>query len=282
MWTQPRRFIAPLCAALALAAGCAHSLHDGPRPALEAALAAPDARIAWVGAHPDDETSVGAILARACRHHGRPCLILALTDGGGGACDRAEPCFPDVASARRAELAEAARRLHADAVIGPYPNAPLPWSSFPRRDHQAARWRAVGGDPVVFVERTLAAFSPTVVLTFGPTYGFTGHPEHQLAARITREAVARLPVRPAVWTVLNRHPLARLFGRGDPEVEVERFDATAPCGSPARSCLDVALAVTRAHATQSRDMGLVRALRPQLGTIYLGTLAFEGAWDAPP
>lgn len=275
---------AALAGTLALAAACAHGPVDGPsaRPSLEAAIAAPDARIAWVGAHPDDETSVGAILARACRHHGRPCLIVALTDGGGGACDRAEPCFPDVASVRRAELAEAARRLHADHVVGPYPNAPLPWSSFPRRDHQAARWRAAGGDPVVFVERTLAAFAPTVVLTFGPTYGFTGHPEHQLAARITRAAVARLRARPAVWTVLNRHPLARLFGRGDPEVELERFDATSPCGSPARSCLDAALAVTRTHATQSRDMGLVRALRPQLGTIYLGALEGDEAWDEAP
>ena len=47
--------------------------------------------------------------------------------------------------------------------------------------------------------------------------------------------------------------------------------------------LDVALRISKAHRTQARDMGTVRALRPQMGTFYLRRVdAAEEARVHPP
>ncbi len=51
-------------AALAIA-GCA-GVQEGGGPTLVDALEAADARIMWVGAHPDDETLASSVLSFAC------------------------------------------------------------------------------------------------------------------------------------------------------------------------------------------------------------------------
>ncbi len=57
--------------------------------------------------------------------------------------------------------------------------------------------------------------------------------------------------------------------RADPSEPTELFDTHLPCGAPGRTCLDVALRITHAHQTQARDMQNIRALRPQIGVLYL-------------
>ncbi|MCK6547072.1 PIG-L family deacetylase [Myxococcota bacterium] len=272
------------CGTLSLGTGVAHADQstDADAP-IETLLADPGARVLWVGAHPDDEALAGPILARACIGLGRPCKLLVLTHGDGGRCPFPVGCYPDLGSVRHGELSKVARAFGAELEHHRLWNAPLPESSFPKRAVIARRWMEAT-DPGALVARAIRAFRPTIVLTFEPHRGFTNHPEHQLASRYAMEGVRRAAdvadvgaklgglgphrVR-ATYQILNHYWIMRLVGAADPSEPTEAFDTHAPCGAPRRTCLDVALAVTRFHETQSKDMGTVRALRPQMGWLYL-------------
>ena len=238
-------------------------------PTIDQALEDPDARILWIGAHPDDEALAGPILARACRGLKRPCAMLVMTHGDGGECLRWPSCFPSLAEVRGEELREVARRYHATLEHHAYWNAPLPWARFPVRQDIAAKWIAQG-DPTDVVVRAIEKFRPTVLLTFDADRGFTGHPEHQLAARFAMAgaAKARWKVKNA-YQILNHFWITRMVGTSDPNQPTDEFDTHVECGSAGRPCLDVALRITKAHHTQARDMGTVRLLRPQMGTFWL-------------
>lgn len=256
-------------ALLAVALSACASLPRDEGGTIDAALEAPEARVLWVGAHPDDEALVGPILARACRGLGRPCRMLVLTHGDGGECLRWPNCNPSLAAVRGEELREVARRFHADLEHHSYWNAPLPWASFPRREEIAARWIAQG-DPTEVVARTIDALKPTVLLTFDADRGFTGHPEHQLASRFAMAGAAKAEWKvPHVYQVVNHFWITRMLGTADPNQPSEWFDTHVECGAPGRTCLDVALRISHAHRTQARDMGTVRALRPQMGRFWL-------------
>src|SRR5690348_4278321 len=100
---------------------------------LERAIEAEDARILWVGAHPDDETLAGPVLARACIALHRPCLLFVLTRGEGGRCPFATGCHPSLGAVRARELATVARAYGAELEHHAFWNAPLPEESFPPR-----------------------------------------------------------------------------------------------------------------------------------------------------
>ncbi|MBI2378290.1 MAG: PIG-L family deacetylase [Deltaproteobacteria bacterium] len=263
----------PLVAGLA---ACAHV----PEPSdggIESVL--PDARVMWVGAHPDDEALASPVLARACIGLDRPCLMFVMNRGDGGECLVKPGCFPSLGAMRARELARVASAYGAELVHNQYWNAPLPFESFPPRAAIAARWIAAG-DPTLKVAEAIRRFRPTVLLTFEPNHGFTGHPEHQLAARFALKGavMAQDPSAPIqgqphaigrVYEVLNHFWITRLAGSSDPSEPNETFDTHVPCLRPGKTCLDVALDITRNHRTQRRDMGTVRALRPQIGTLFL-------------
>src|SRR5688572_5966142 len=81
-------------------AACA-SVQPAPNGStLESLLASEDARIMWVGAHPDDEALVGPILARACIALDRPCLMFVFNRGDGGRCPLPLGCRPDLGTVR--------------------------------------------------------------------------------------------------------------------------------------------------------------------------------------
>jgi LmbE family N-acetylglucosaminyl deacetylase len=245
---------------------------------IDARLARGGARVLWCAAHPDDECFAGPVLARASLYHRRPLCFVVLTSGDGGECHVPGGCRPDVATVRRREMRAVAARYGAELQHERFWNAPLPVTSFPPRPQIAARWRA-RRDPVVVVAATLVRFRPDVVLTFDPDHGATGHPEHQIASRVTTAAIrlaatgaATLGGPPhrvaATYYVLNRFWPLRLVGRADPGPVTERFDATLPC-TPTQSCLRVMLDATRLHRSQERDMETVRTLRSAFATIDL-------------
>jgi LmbE family N-acetylglucosaminyl deacetylase len=250
---------------------------------IEERLADRSARVMFVGAHPDDETLVAPILARACIALERPCLLFIFTRGEGGRCPFKTGCWPDLGSLRAFEISRVASRYGAELELHRFWNAPLPRESFPPREAIAFRWNQ-SGDPVGLVASAIARFQPTILLTFDPDRGFTDHPEHALAARFAREGLARAapPRRVNAYEVLNRFWITRLVGASDPAEPTELFDTHVPCGKPNLACLDVALEITKLHKTQARDMGLVRSLRPQMGHLYLRDVSLEWHDGEPP
>jgi LmbE family N-acetylglucosaminyl deacetylase len=258
---------------LSICCACA----SAPSSRIETLLSSSDARVMWVGAHPDDETLAGPVLARACIALKRPCLLFVLTRGEGGRCPFKTGCAPDLGTVRAHELASVAKAYGAELEHHRYWNAPLPESSFPPRPALARRWIREK-DPSVLIAEAIRRFRPTIVLTFDPDHGFTGHPEHQLASRFALAGVKRAaegssaePWRvTATYELLNRFWITRLAGTADPNTPTEEMDAWLPCPPPARRvCVDVALEITRLHHTQTRDMGLVRELRPMISAVYL-------------
>ncbi|MEQ8279354.1 MAG: PIG-L family deacetylase [Deltaproteobacteria bacterium] len=243
-------------------------------PTIDDVFAAEDARVMWVAAHPDDEMLGGPVLARACIGHKTPCLFAVMNAGDGGECLRPEGCEPSVGAVRSVELTHVAHAMGAKLVHWRYYNAPLPVSSFPTRQELAEKWIA-DGHPGERLEKLIREFKPTVVITFDPHNGFTGHPEHQLASRFATQAVRRASKGPDahrvpyVYHLLNKYWFFRVAGGGDDPAPTEIFTSDKPCGPPGRWCLDVALEISKAHRSQSADMGAVRSLRPQFGIHYL-------------
>lgn len=223
------------------------------------------ARVMWVAAHPDDEFLSGALLARATQHHGVPVRVVLLTRGGGGA-GQAEDGGAALSAERTREMEAVAERFGFELALADYWNAPLPMSSFPKRPDLWARWREQG-DPVAWIAEQVREFRPDVLLTFEPTHGATGHPEHQLASRATIAAARLAAEGPEGWRVprtyylLKRHWLFRLFRDADPGPVTQVFDGHLPCDAAGTRSLDFLAEATRLHATQAKDMGAFRRFR---------------------
>lgn len=252
--------------ALLASAACTHI-----KGSIDDALEAPDARIMWIGAHPDDETLASPLLARACIGLKKPCYFFVFNHGDGGRCPLKLGCHPTLAAVRGVEEKKVAEAYGAELEHHFFFNAPLPESSFPPRPSIAKIWRKKT-DPGALVAAAIKKFKPTIIFTFDPNRGFTGHPEHQLASRFAMEGVQRAAPDykvPNMYQVLNRFWITRMVGAADPAEATEHFDTHVECGAPGKTCLDVALQITKLHKTQVRDMGLVRSLRPQIGWLHL-------------
>lgn len=81
------------------------------------------ARILVVGAHPDDESLAGPLLAYACIQKGNDCHIAVFTRGEGGSCGLflfLTRCQPDLATVRAREMERAAERYGAGLDVGDF------------------------------------------------------------------------------------------------------------------------------------------------------------------
>jgi LmbE family N-acetylglucosaminyl deacetylase len=218
------------------------------------------ARVMWIAAHPDDECFGGSLLARASIHYGNPLYFLVLTHGEGGECGLSRGCHPDLGAVRGEEMLQAAARYRATLQHEHFFNAPLPMSSFPSREELSVIWKKQK-DPLDVVVQAILRFKPDLVLTLDPDFGATGHPEHQLTARLTAEALRRAAPQHRVrrmYYVLFRYWALRMIGSADPGPVTETWDPSVPCGE-GKSCLDFMLEATLVHRTQHNDMGTVRS-----------------------
>jgi LmbE family N-acetylglucosaminyl deacetylase len=278
---------APLALAGLAFSACAGApaLREG-QPTLEQVLQGRP-RILWVAAHPDDEAMAGALLAKSCLDLELFCHFLVLSRGEGGECCLPEGCRPDLATVRQAELARAARLYRAGLEHHSFSNSPLPVESFPTRPELERRWMGEG-DPAGLVARAIRRLEADLVLTLDPEHGFTGHPEHQAAARFAL-AGARIAADPSsgnplvaglaphrvshLYQILNRYWFLRIFGVQDPGPHHEEFDGDQECGrgggGAARSCLEVMVENTRAHRSQERDMNGARRAARLASVLYL-------------
>ncbi len=237
-------------------------------PTIEQRLAA-GARVLWCCAHPDDEFLTGALLARASVYYGNPVHLVIMTRGEGGRSGE-RVGDPDLGDIRDAEMRAVADRLGATVEIERFFNAPLPGSSFSPRHEIARRWRNEG-DPQGDIAAAIRRFRPDIVLTFDPTFGATDHPEHQLASRMTTEAIRMAadpereiedlpPHAPDVtYYALARHWFLRLLGKADPGPVDEWWSGSLPCGD-GRSCLEFLVELTLLHRSQERGLAMFRRL----------------------
>lgn len=175
-----------------------------PPPALLDAFAGK--RILWVGAHPDDETTVAPLLGAACLDRGAHCSFLVATQGEAGSCALAS-CTPDLGSFRASEM-RAAAALYGGELV----QWNLGDSTGTTPDAVAANWaRARGGNEALIAEvrDAITAARPDVVVTFDPRHGTTCHADHRAIAALTLLALRELgAAAPPAWLAEVRFHIA--------------------------------------------------------------------------
>jgi LmbE family N-acetylglucosaminyl deacetylase len=122
--------------------------------------------------HPDDETSVGPLLARSAAE-GHDVYLVSITSGQKGFRPHFNmPIGDELGAVREGELRASARALgiHEPYLLG-FEDQGI--STHPVAEEVAARLREIIGET-----------RPDVVLTWGPD-GITGHPDHRMASNIT-------------------------------------------------------------------------------------------------
>jgi LmbE family N-acetylglucosaminyl deacetylase len=211
---------------------------------------AEDARILFVGAHPDDETLAGPLLAYACHDRRRTCEIALFTHGEGGLCQPMPDCENDLGVTRAAEASKAASGYGAALVLGTFPNA----TSVQLMRDDALDWAkqqwVASADPQAWIGAVIADFLPDLILTLDPDHGFTGHVEHELASRYVATAIAP-PT--SILEVLNHYePLSSVTGQ-DPGIATETWDVLRSCGG-GETCLDATVRIAAAHVSQQSSI----------------------------
>lgn len=147
-------------------------------PSAANAQGAPKTLVA-VFAHPDDEGSASAILARYAREGVQVHLIVA-TDGAAGGSQTSVPAGPELAKVRAEEARCAADALgikppillgFPDGKLGGYGEDPLRLFRLTARLHEE-----------------LQRLRPDALITWGPDGG-TGHPDHRLISAVVTQLV---------------------------------------------------------------------------------------------
>jgi LmbE family N-acetylglucosaminyl deacetylase len=132
-----------------------------------------------VWAHPDDEASVGPILARYARE-GVTVYIVIATDGAQGGSRTPIPRGPELAKARAEEARCATEALgirppillgFPDGQLGNYTDDPARLFQLTQRLHEE-----------------LQKLRPDALITWGPDGG-TGHPDHRLVSSVVTQLV---------------------------------------------------------------------------------------------
>lgn len=215
-----------------------------------------DAVVVFIGAHPDDETTIGPLLACAADRC-REVVVVSLTRGDGGWNLSKEDLTQTLTQVRDKEFTAAAKILGCTAVTYGYVNGEslahpqglavleledAAWQRWQTQGDKGKtaewaypRWTAQDGDPADKLLDLLRRTRPTVVIALEPGRGFTNHPEHVTATMATLKAVR----------AYNRDADAKavLYYAHNPKDEVagaERI-ATADLAARAdRDCLQVA------------------------------------------
>lgn len=189
----PSRLLLAICAVACLA-------HCGrPRPGR---APAPPVLLA-VFAHPDDEASIGPVLAKYAAEGARVYLAVA-TDGSLGVTEHAGlPAGEQIAAARTSELQCAAERLGLQPPL-----------AFGLQDQlqMGAGLQAHAAQIDQLRSRVRALFEqlqPDAVITW-PASGWTGHPDHRLVSSIVTEVFQGQPWKRPTRLYYPAAPLGRL------------------------------------------------------------------------
>lgn len=166
--------------------------------------------VVFVGAHPDDETLVGPLLAY-CADHCRELLVVSLTKGESGWNLAMEDLTQTLAQVRAKEFDWAVRTLGGTPVTFDYVNGtsrahPQGLAVLDLKDTAHRRWRAPGGryqtadaayegwteeggDPAAKLSELFREREASIVIALEPEKGVTNHEEHVAATRAVIAAV---------------------------------------------------------------------------------------------
>jgi LmbE family N-acetylglucosaminyl deacetylase len=166
--------------------------------------------VVFVGAHPDDETLVGPLLAY-CADRCRQLVVVSLTKGESGWNLGREDLTQTLAQVREKEFDAAVRALGGTAVTFDYVNGtsrahPQGLAVLDLEETAHRRWRAQGGrhqtadaayqrwteqdgDPAAKLAELFREKDATLVIALEPEKGVTNHEEHVAATRAVIAAV---------------------------------------------------------------------------------------------
>ncbi len=190
--------------------------------------------------HPDDETSVGPLLALHARR-GDQVYLLSLTLGQKGSKYTDIPAGERLGAARERELRCAAARLGIrEPILGGFEDQGI--SAPDAADAVAACLREV-----------IARVRPQVVVTFGPE-GLTGHPDHRAACSITTQVFQQQGLLACAPRKLYYVAFPESIGQALPPPYDTRLrtvsDAFVTTEVDCREGLDAATAAINCHETQ--------------------------------
>jgi len=168
--------------------------------------------LVFVGAHPDDETLAGPLLAY-CADRCRELVVVSLTKGESGWNLGKEDLTQTLAQVRAKEFESAVRTLGGTAVTFDYVNGrsrahPQGLAVLELKDAGHRRWTAPGGrdttaeaiyerwteedgDPAVKLADFLRERKASLVIALEPEKGVTNHLEHVAATRAVIAAVGQ-------------------------------------------------------------------------------------------
>lgn len=175
-------------AASALALASLLILPPPARADILAELEDPNAVIAWVGAHPDDEIFVAPLLGHLCKGHEDKCRMLTVTNGATGPC-HLDSCDTEeeTKEVRAREQEEVAAYLEADLThwsdIRPS-GITTPVAAI--RQEWTAQQRTLLDDMIAFLD------GANRLLIFDSRHGSTCHNEHKATALLALDAADHL------------------------------------------------------------------------------------------
>ena len=238
---------------------CGGSAPVAPPPPSPDASLAPDPfvqqlagkRVLWIGAHPDDESTVAPVLGEACVDGGATCTFLVATRGEGGCGGNPSEC----ATTRSAEM-QAAAKLYRGVVVQ-WDLADGPETT---TNQVADAWAAASGGAEALIAKmksAIEAAAPDVVVTFDPRHGTTCHPAHRAVAELALTALQRIGAgAPPAWLGEVRIDIAANGSTigylpavaGDPKLVT--YDATRSSAGAKGQTWEYLLANLRVHASQ--------------------------------
>lgn len=154
--------------------------------------------VMYLGAHPDDENSIDAFLARSVGA-GKKTSMVCFTRGENEPMDVGVPKGRKMAEARSQWLLDSAALLGVEPIHLTYVDGPLTieelergvirfWPRDATPEQVIAQWRKIDRDPYEDMVRVIREKKPDLVLTWEKTQGWTGNAEHRTVAWLAEKA----------------------------------------------------------------------------------------------
>lgn len=229
-----------------------------------------EAKVLFVGAHPDDELGVAPLLADACLNRGARCHFIVAADANSPGCllTIGMRDFQACSKVRRQEMIASAKLF--DGTVEFLGFDDLFYSHNSAGVQRVIKhWSQQAGGREALVtrfERVLLEQQPKVIFALDPRHGSSCSPAHRATTRLLLEAVSRQPVRqrPAIWLEQSdlidaRSPEVAKINKdggfvGWPQTAAATITYDASRRLPSgREAYDYVREARRAHATQFPD-----------------------------